>query len=48
MEQNFPPWQPAPRIEDQPPDLPALIVKQEVADGADLAVACLDGVTHKR
>jgi hypothetical protein len=38
MEQNFSPRQPAPRIKDQPPDLPTLIVKQEVADDADFAV----------
>jgi len=48
MEQNFPPRQPAPRIEDQPPDLPTLIVKQEVADDADFAVARLYGVSLER
>ena len=48
MEQNFSPRQPAPRIKDQPPDLPTLIVKQEVADDADFAVARLYGDVYKR
>jgi len=32
-------------VNHHPPDLPALVVEQEVLDGADMAVACLGGAS---